>query len=61
MRMVYVNPDQATQLTKEALLYCQNNAIDYKELLNKAKTDTDMNGLSEAQAEVKIRQHEVRR
>ena len=37
LRYIYANPDQGTQLTKEAITCCQNNGIDYKELLPKNK------------------------
>ena len=61
LRYVFQNPETATILNQEALRFCQNNQIDYKELLPKGGGDSDLVGLSEAQAEVKIRQHELRR
>ena len=61
LRFVFQNPDTATALNQEALRFCQNNQIDYKELLPKNTGDQDFIGMSEAQAEVKIRQHEIKR
>ena len=61
LRFIFQNPETATALNQEALWFCQNNQIDYKELLPKNTGDQDFVGLSEAQAEVKIRQHELKR
>lgn len=62
LKLIYTNPDHCNQLTHAAIICCQNIGIDYRDLLPRQDDNRLISSsLSNAQREVKDRQHEIRR